>query len=63
MLFAIDKLIEMTSVDFRISDMLIRLGFTVKNMKRKNLLIIAMGSIFGAFTIVMILLVLGAFSS
>jgi len=63
MLFAIDKLIEMTSVDCRISDMLIRLGFTVKNMKRKNLLIIAMGSIFGAFTIVMILLVLGAFSS
>jgi len=53
----------MTSVDFRISDMLNRQGFTVKNMKRKNLLIIAMGSIFGAFTIVMILLVLGAFSS
>ena len=32
-------------------------------MKRKNILIIGMGSIFSAFTIVMILLVLGAFSS
>ncbi len=32
-------------------------------MKRKDILIIGMGSIFGAFTIVMILLVLGAFSS